>query len=220
MLVIKILSVLLYFITRMLAFTYRYEFRNKELHDQSRSDSGKNAVILAVWHQNILAAIISSLHNDYPHSVMISKSKDGELVAFMVKMFGNIPVRGSSRSSGRDKGGLAARDQMIQKLNEGVVAAVSIDGPKGPIYKVKPGVIDMSRKSGCPIIPFNVIPEKFWTLCKTWDQFRIPKPFTKIAIVYGEPILVSKDKDNLFYQEKIHTALKNGEEKIKISFGQ
>ena len=75
----------------------------------------------------------------------------------------------------------------------GYPGAITVDGPKGPPHIVKPGVIEVARICKCAILPFSFSVDKSWVIKKSWDQFIIPKPFSKIIVVIGEPIYISDD---------------------------
>lgn len=204
-----ILSRLIYLAARILSFTYRYRYIGVE-------NLGSSSHILGIWHQNLLQGILAQ--NDKHYTVIISKSKDADPVAFTCRRLGHIVYRGSSRSKTNvDKGGKEAKDQMIETLKLGTPGAVTVDGPKGPAREVKPGIIDMAMKANIPIIPYLPIPEKFWTL-KSWDKFRIPKPFTRIAIFYDKPIHIDEGIDFSIYQERLKKALNEKESKAVSLF--
>lgn len=208
----NILCYLIFTLLKIVKTTYRFEYQNAQfLIDQGHSD---RSYILAVWHQNILASILA--HLDRKYSMIISPSKDGEYVAKVCEYFGHEPIRGSS-----SKGGVKALINSIRSLKLGVPSAVAVDGPRGPLYNIKPGVFEMARKSGVPIIPLTVRPKNFWTFKKSWDQFRFPRPFTKIIIHYGDPIYVSESlskNESTQYTNKLYLALTGDEEKILTSF--
>ena len=84
---------------------------------------------------------------------------------------------------------------MAKRLEEGVDAAFTIDGPRGPRYVAKPGPVMLARRSGRPIILFHVGLERAWTLSSTWDLFQIPKPFTRAVLVIAPLLEVGEDID-------------------------
>jgi hypothetical protein len=91
---------------------------------------------------------------------------------------------------------------MARKLEEGFDSGFTIDGPRGPRYVAKPGPVMLARRSGRPIILFHIGLERAWTLKKSWDLMRIPKPFTRAVLVF-EPVLeVPKDTDSEGLEKK------------------
>lgn len=137
--------------------------------------------------------------------VIVSKSKDAEPVAFTCANLGHQVARGSSRSKdGRDKGGRKAAEEMTGYLIDGLPGAVTVDGPKGPAKKVKPGIIVMAQKAKLPIVPYAPLARSYWEF-NSWDKFRLPKPFSVIDVYYGDPIDVSG-----LSMEEAQSALENG----------
>lgn len=186
----------IYLITRLLHMTYRYRFENNVVL-QKLKDKKQN-FIFAIWHQNLFAGILAQ--TGLQHIVIVSKSNDAEPVAFTCKLLGHLVVRGSSRKGTVDKNGQAAKEEMIDCLKSGHPGAVTVDGPKGPVFKVKPGIIDMAKKSQALLVPYVVAPMSYWQF-KSWDSFRLPKPFSKILISYGEPIKVNEE--SVSYEEDL-----------------
>ena len=202
---LPILSTLIFIITRLLHMSYRYRYENISVLQKLKKE--KQNFIFAIWHQNLFAGILAQ--TGLRHIVIVSKSVDAEPVAFTCKLLGHLVVRGSSRKGTVDKNGQAAKEEMIECLKAGHPGAVTVDGPKGPAFKVKPGIIDMAKKSKACIVPYVVGPVSYWQF-KSWDTFRLPKPFSKILISYGEPIKVNEEC--ISYEEdlnKLEVALNN-----------
>lgn len=173
-----------YSLIRALAVTYRFRHVGPA---PSRGQDGTDGYILAIWHQNLFAGILAQSH--LRHTVMVSRSRDGDPVAFLCARLGHHVVRGSSRKGSRDKGGKLAKDEMIDVLRSGTPGAITVDGPSGPAHEVKPGIIEMARLAGVPIIPYIPVATRYWSF-PSWDAFRLPKPFTRIDIHYGVPLSI------------------------------
>lgn len=110
-------------------------------------------------------------------------------MATMAKSLGYLPVRGSS--SKRAVAGLIAG---IKKVQEGYKFAFAVDGPRGPIYQVKEGIIAMSNKTGVPILPVRAYPQKYKLFDKSWNQAKLPRPFSKIQLVFGPISVYQREK--------------------------
>jgi lysophospholipid acyltransferase (LPLAT)-like uncharacterized protein len=121
--------------------------------------------------------------------VLISRSFDGELIARTIERLGFLTARGSSTRSGGS--GLWALAKAVQRGHPAVFTA---DGPRGPVYKVKPGAIKLAQLTGYSIGIFYAHPHKAWQL-KSWDRFLIPKPFSRVAISWGRHIAVPQSED-------------------------
>ena len=98
-------------------------------------------------------------------------------------------VRGSS-----SRRGSAALREMAAVLAAGGDIGISPDGPRGPKYQLHPGAIKLAQLTGAPIMPLHVAYSRYWEL-KSWDAFRIPKPFARVSVVVGEPFAVPRDLD-------------------------
>lgn len=211
----KIISQLIYYFIRLLNLTYRYKFVGLENKEEARSKHPKRSFVFAIWHQNLIPGILA--HGDEKYTMIISESKDGEIVAVTCEKLGHQPSRGSST-----RGGKKALLEMVRNVKSGIPGALTVDGPKGPPQIVKPGVIELARLANCAIVPMSPYPEKFWVIKKSWDQFRIPKPFSTIVIAIGEPTFVTDEitKDN-FDVVAIHIGdlLRKGEEIAKAELG-
>ncbi len=140
-------------------------------------------MIYAFWHAHIL--VPSYVGRNLGVKVLISQHRDGEYVAQVVRRLGNDVARGSTT-----RGGARALLNMIKKVKEEKVSlAITPDGPKGPRFIVQSGVIMLGQKTRYPIIPVMVHHSKCWEL-PSWDRFCIPKPFSKVVLTYGDPVMV------------------------------
>ncbi len=182
-----LLAAMVFIIVRTMMMTYRFRFQGTS----KRCDPvACQSYILAIWHQNLFAGILAQTGRQ--HVVIVSRSRDGDPVTFLCHRLGHLVSRGSSKKGERDKGGKQAKDEMIDVLRSGVPGAITVDGPSGPAHVVKPGIIEMARATGLPIVPYLPLPRRYWSL-KSWDRFRVPKPFSRIDIHYGSPVHVPHD---------------------------
>ena len=155
---------------------------------------GKEAVIVCFWHNRIAFATYhlgrELVRKKHPVNVMISRSRDGELISRVVAAWGGGSTRGSSSS-----GGSGALRKLARSLAVGPMAAVTTpDGPRGPVYRAQPGTVLLAQLSGAPIYPVSYSAEKMWRM-RSWDGFMIPKPFSRFSVAVGEPQWVPRDLD-------------------------
>lgn len=182
----RIINFLVYVVVRLLSLTWRVRIVGMEHRQRAVQAHPQGSFIFALWHENAVASLLAhSYQNVHP---LVSRSGDGEMVAYTSAKIGHRPIRGSS-----SRGGVAARLEMQQRLQEGAFVAITVDGPKGPRRKVKPGVVDAAVKSGAAILPVTVVANRFWVAHRAWDKTRIPKPFAHITIYYSAPIFVPAD---------------------------
>jgi lysophospholipid acyltransferase (LPLAT)-like uncharacterized protein len=117
--------------------------------------------------------------------VITSRNFDGEWIARIIRRFGFETARGST-----SRGGARALVQLRQDLRAGRPVAFTLDGPRGPARVAQPGAVWLAGATGNPILPFHIESDRFWTL-NSWDRTQIPKPFSTIAVAFGEPIVVA-----------------------------
>jgi lysophospholipid acyltransferase (LPLAT)-like uncharacterized protein len=134
------------------------------------------------WHETLLLALW--FFRGLAARVMISASRDGELVARIAQRFGFVPVRGST-----SRGAFAATRELVAQLRAGERAAITPDGPRGPRRRAQAGLVGAARLSGRPVIAVGIGVQRCWRL-RSWDRFAVPKPFSRVRLVYGEPVHV------------------------------
>lgn len=147
----------------------------------------KQPYVFAFWHNRLLL-----MPYFYPKilpgrqlTVMMSMSRDGQITTGLAKRFGIQAARGSS-----SREGLKAFMTLARKLkNEGGDVAITPDGPRGPLYSMHTGILQLAEAGGVPITPVTCHYEKKWEL-KSWDRFQIPKPFSRCRLVVGEQVPV------------------------------
>ncbi|MGE5850499.1 MAG: lysophospholipid acyltransferase family protein [Candidatus Methylomirabilota bacterium] len=149
---------------------------------------GERAIV-AFWHGRLL--MMPFAYRGQPVTLLISQHRDGEYITRVAQWLGFIVVRGSAT-----RGGAIAFKQLIQALRNGRHVVITPDGPKGPRQQVKSGVIELARLTGMPILPvaFGAWPR---TILKSWDHFLVPHPFGRGIYVWGEPIYVPADSDQV-----------------------
>jgi hypothetical protein len=140
---------------------------------------------MAFWHGRILPATYYFRHRGIV--VITSENFDGEWIARIIERFGFGTARGSS-----SRGGLKAMLKLVRDMEQGKPAGFTVDGPRGPARIAQPGAIWLARATGNPVLPFHIEASSHWT-ANSWDRTQIPKPFSTIALVVGEPLDVPAD---------------------------
>ena len=144
--------------------------------------------IYAFWHQRQIFFTWS--HRNVEAAVLVSKSKDGELIAKTMELSRIGAVRGSS-----SRGGAVAAREMVEILRSGRDVAITPDGPRGPAREVKEGAVRVAQLSGMPIIPIaNALSHKL-EVARAWDRLQVPLPFGRAVVIYGEPLRVAEGDD-------------------------
>lgn len=158
-----------------------YEINNAELNNFEVNN--RNAVF-AFWHGTMLVPWF--LLKKYKPSTIISKSSDGDILTRILNNWGYKVKRGSS-----SKGGKEVLKDLIKEATENQFVAVTPDGPRGPEKVMKAGAVVLAKKTGAPLILIGVNYNKKIKL-KSWDKFQIPYFFSKVVIIYSEPIYIDK----------------------------
>jgi lysophospholipid acyltransferase (LPLAT)-like uncharacterized protein len=137
-------------------------------------------LLLIVWHGRMMVPVWQMRGRGIV--AMVSRHQDGEFVSRLVEKLGYKTVRGSST-----RGGTAATLELLEEMRAGKIGAMICDGPRGPIYKMKPGTAFLAKEARATVIPVSFCAERSWQL-HSWDRFRIPKPFSRVHLVWGEAI--------------------------------
>ncbi len=106
-----------------------------------------------------------------------------------------------------DKGSRRALAELGDLLAGGTPVLFAVDGPRGPRNRVNRGVAVLSHRAGAPILPTLVLPSRRWFLAKAWDRFQIPKPFTTVSLIFGEPILPREGEDSEALRLRVSQAI-------------
>ncbi len=184
-LVVRVFQVILYAFIRALHATYRIREIGSEHLTAAQAMGPKGSYLLACWHETVLSMSISQEGRNY--CTITSRSNVGSAVAYLMRKFGFVAIQGSQSSGGQD-----VRVKALDHIKRGFPIAITVDGSSGPRRKVKPGIVDLAKKSGAPILPAYAHSDKTWVF-NSWDRFRLPRPFARITILFGEPIPVSPE---------------------------
>lgn len=193
----RIIGKLAGWLIRIMGWTLRYRISGLE---QLTGKLDGKPVIYALWHNRIFAMPYTrpKLSKDREMVVLTSASKDGAILENAVRVFKIGSVRGSS-----SRRGAAALVALRKKLVSGANICITPDGPRGPVYKLSPGIVKLAQACDAPIIPLRVEFSRCWRL-KSWDRFCIPKPFSKVTVILEEGVEISKELDeDGFEQERL-----------------
>jgi lysophospholipid acyltransferase (LPLAT)-like uncharacterized protein len=178
-------------VIRALGATWRFRVRGEEHLSAAHA---RGPVVHAFWHGRMLP--LAYLHRGEGARVLASEHHDGELMGRTIRHLGLGYVRGSST-----RGGTKAILALADAVRAGYDVALTVDGPRGPRFEVKPGVVDVSKLTGGAIVPVAVGSRRHRTFA-SWDAFELPAPFTRIVVEYGPAIRVPPDADRTLLEEK------------------
>jgi lysophospholipid acyltransferase (LPLAT)-like uncharacterized protein len=175
-----VLAVLAFFaalLIRLLRLTWRVKVVGHQL------DFSNGCHVYCFWHGRQAGLLAYPWPREM--AVLSSLSRDGALQAKILKRLGLTVLRGSS-----SRGGAAGLRALVGEVRGGADAAFAVDGPRGPLHRVKPGAILAAQQGGAQVVPITTRASRAWTFDKAWDKYLLPKPFAKVEIVRAPPIPV------------------------------
>lgn len=186
--------------------TSRVEFVQPEFHKKFLTLPG-GSYINVFWHKHI-GLTTSFFPKRIPRVCLVSRSRDGELLARVMAHLGSRAIRGSSsRGEGQSKGGSSSLRKLARALEAGYHIVITPDGPKGPPERIKPGVLRLAAITGRPILALGMAVSRAFPL-STWDGTLIPLPFTRMALSYSEALYVPRQA-NLCEIESLRVELEH-----------
>lgn len=165
-------------VVRLLGATWRYEVVRDPAY--ALAEAAEERFVYAFWHSAILPMAV--LRRDEGIAVLVSRHRDGELITRVIEGLGYVTARGSST-----RGGEAGAREMLAWAERGRHLAVTPDGPRGPREQAKDGVVFLAERTRRRLVPIAVAARSVWVL-RSWDGFRIPKPFARVRVAYGAPL--------------------------------
>ena len=197
--VLRIIIWLGYWAIRLIGPTLRVCISFEEGAQESLE---QRPLIGSFWHSCIIPA--TYICRNLGVRVMSSYSYDGEYMGRIIHKFGFVAVKGSS-----SRNAVRALLGLRRALKEGWTVAFTLDGPRGPRHKVKPGPVALGRSTGVPLSMFHAAVEKAWVL-NSWDRMMIPKPFSRVLLRFGKLIIVPEnatDEDVERYTGELQASL-------------
>jgi lysophospholipid acyltransferase (LPLAT)-like uncharacterized protein len=186
-----------YWLLRFWARTLRLELEDRaQVVDRPPDER----YIGALWHNRLLLLPIVA-RRFVPQrraAALISASRDGALLADLVARFGVDVVRGSS-----SRKGAGAIRQLAEVIAQGKDVIITPDGPRGPAYELGQGIVFLAQISGTAVVPINMEFSSCWRV-KSWDRFILPKPFSRVRVIFGAPHRVAPTfSDEEFERERM-----------------
>ncbi|MCA9024971.1 MAG: lysophospholipid acyltransferase family protein [Planctomycetaceae bacterium] len=162
----------------------------------------KQRFLYCIWHDNILGPTFCG--RSVKMAALTSLHGDGAFVAMALECVGITPIRGSS-----SRGGAAALREMMDAARD-MDITIATDGPRGPRREVKQGIVYLASQTGRPIVPVAIAATRAWHIPGRWTDLLVPKPFSKVWLIAGEPISIPGDltRDELkSYRDEIQLAM-------------
>jgi lysophospholipid acyltransferase (LPLAT)-like uncharacterized protein len=172
-------------VVQLLFCTLRREFCEKTPGTNPYVVSGAERFLYCVWHDSLIVPIFAGRHTC--SSALVSRHHDGSYIAGILRMVGISSVRGSTKHGGA----IAIRQMMTTAKDQHIV--ITPDGPRGPRRKMQNGIVFLASHTGRAIVPTAYACIRSWRIKGSWTDLLIPKPFTKIFLLAGEPVEVPPD---------------------------
>jgi lysophospholipid acyltransferase (LPLAT)-like uncharacterized protein len=195
----RLLPVLMVGVIRAVRSLVRVEHHGAATQRQWERDGRR--FVLAFWHRHIL--LMPFAYRGGRVCVLISASRDGERISRAAPLLGRgIEV---ARGSSSRRGAVGLRE-LLRRARDGWDLAFTPDGPRGPLRVVQPGVVMAAAATGLPVIPFAYAATRQWEL-RSWDRFVVPKPFSRVSFVHGEPLAFGREEDHEAARARLQAAL-------------
>jgi len=170
---------------KLLFLTLRFEIRCPLPELNSYEYDGPNRYLYSLWHDLIVFPLF--VGNLKHMSTLVSRHQDGSFLAESMKLIGISAVRGSTK-----RGGTQAVRELMSVIQD-MHVTITPDGPRGPRRKIKNGIVFLASHTGRPMVPTAFSSVRFWRIRGSWTDMVIPKPFTKVYALAGEPITVPEN---------------------------
>jgi lysophospholipid acyltransferase (LPLAT)-like uncharacterized protein len=205
---ISLIAGLGYPLIHLLGHTLRWRVEGLQHYDAIVA-AGRQPV-MAFWHGRILPATFYFRGRGIV--VITSENFDGEWIARIIERFGYGTARGSTT-----RGARKAMAQMVRDMRAGRPVGFTVDGPRGPARVAQPGAVWLARRTGNPVLPFHLEASDHWSV-RSWDRTQIPKPFSTVALVIGQPMEVpadSSDQDLESARRELEARLSTAEDRAR-----
>ena len=164
----------------------RWSFEGTEIPE--KLFAANQPFLIAFWHGRLLMMSEAWPYKS-PFNMVVSQHRDGRLIARTIGHLGFGSILGSST-----QGGGTVMRAMLRALKNGECVGITPDGPQGPRMRASPGIVQVARLAGVPIVPiaFAARPSK---LINSWDRLMVPLPFSHGIIRWGKPLEIARDAD-------------------------
>lgn len=190
---VSFLAFLYWLVMALLNQTYRFKSIGLEHVGKVKGEEGN--AIFAFWHRSTFP-LFYYYHTTFPKwkaTLFTTNTRRGRVIAYLGQRFNldHIDVPMAVDFTGGAKGAL----QMLKAMKSGEDCLIAVDGPRGPIFKIKPGIIYLSQKAGKTIFPVGIGASRKLVFKRRWDKYFIPYPFARVVIAFGEPFKISPQMD-------------------------
>jgi lysophospholipid acyltransferase (LPLAT)-like uncharacterized protein len=190
--------------------------QKKMINDEIIHDSiaHRSPSIIAFWHNRLvmIPTMAKRIKNSYPNynfMTLASRHGDGRIVGRVMQKFGLISILGSTKDGRKSSRGIdfGSMRQILDGLKRGYSLGITPDGPRGPNQQINGEIVNIARISQAKIIAVSYASSRFITF-NSWDQFKLPLPFSKICFFIDEQavsIPKQSSEEDIVEYEKILT---------------
>lgn len=207
---LRVINSFVVFLIRLIFITTRREFVRDSIKRAPFADTGSVTFLYSVWHDSVLPPIFGA--QGHQGVALISQHRDANTIEVMLKAVGMGAIRGST-----SRGGASAIKKLIS-LAQGKHVVITPDGPRGPHHTMKAGIVFLASHSGRPVVPTAFSATSYWKFRGSWTSIWIPKPFSKVYYLVGDPIEVpenlSREQLN-YYTDFVQTKMEELEREVK-----
>lgn len=205
----NIVSTAIFLYLKIAYFTSSWRFFMLENLDKEKLDNEKG-LFFAIWHNRL--AYNMYIFGNYTNVFgLISPHSDGKIISKLVLMMGHRIIEGST-----NKNSAAAVKEIIKQISNGAKIVVTPDGPRGPIYKNNSVITKIASKYNKKIIPVSCYASKYFQL-NSWDSMMLPKFFSKILVVIGQPLILSghEEEDKKLLEHSLNSLTDQAQNLLK-----
>lgn len=166
----------------------------------------KQQYVYGFWHDKHFVPVLMVSKYSHKHAGLVSASRDGEILASWLKRLGYEIVRGSS-----SRKAISGFLKLLAMIKKGYNIGIAADGPRGPRYEAKSGLSFLAYKSGLAFVPLGVANASSWCFKKSWDQYQLPRPFTRSVLYFGKPFYITDLTDQAAINQQIADAITNAD---------
>lgn len=194
---LKVINYSVVLLIRLIFKTLRIEYVRDSLKRVPFADTGSERYLYSVWHDSVIPPIFGA--KEHPSVALISQHRDADTIEAMLKAVGMGAIRGST-----SRGGASAVKKLID-LSQGKHIVITPDGPRGPQHTMKPGIVFLASHSGRSVIPTAFKATSCWRFQGSWTSIWIPKPFSRVYFLVGDPIAVPEhlSREELHYYTEL-----------------
>jgi lysophospholipid acyltransferase (LPLAT)-like uncharacterized protein len=161
-------------------------------HVVTEGELPADGFIAVSWHSTNL--VIMGAHAElrpHPYRAFVPPGILGEVMRGCLETYGMEAVALPRDGSGNPVAGLK---EMARSLKDGWATGIALDGPHGPARVLRPGALWLARLTGCPLVAVGAAARPAFR-APWWDRHLVPLPHSRVALVYGKPILVERGSD-------------------------